>query len=130
MQLMFQATTYSAFTEDQVRIFGLADDPQAPEHYLLLQRAESFDEQDQALGMDSYYLELGGQQMAGYGGVDRLLLEPGQLTLHFSTTQAWCRDLSALVVRWSAELASLEAMAVALEGIFEGCGSLIEVRQG
>nr|BFD41431.1 hypothetical protein FFPRI1PSEUD_29300 [Pseudomonas sp. FFPRI_1] len=128
MKLMFDAVTYSAYTEDEVSILGLADDPAEPGQYLLLQRAQECDEQDRALGMDTYYVELGGQGLAGYGGIDRVQLAPGHLTLQFSQALAWCQGLSSLEVRWRSGLASLEQLEAALQGIFDATGTLIATR--
>jgi hypothetical protein len=126
MSWMFQATTYSAYTEDEVQILGFADDAAQPEHYLLLQRAEDVDEQDVALGMDSYYVELGGQGLAGYGGIERALLAPGRLTLHFSPAVAWCQALPSLEVQWDVELAPVEAVQAALTQMFLDTTTLLQ----
>ncbi|NBF09166.1 Imm10 family immunity protein [Pseudomonas sp. Fl4BN1] len=126
MRWTFDATTYSAYVEDEVRFFGLADDPVEPEHYLLLQRAEAFDEQDRALGMATYYVELAGPGAAGYGGIERVQLAEGQLTLHFSPALSWCQALPSLQVRWNAELATLAQVEMALEGIFIDTDTLIQ----
>lgn len=130
MSLKFHANTYSACTEDEVQILGFADDGQQPEHYLLLQRADCFDEQDRQLGMDTYYVELGGQGVAGYGGIERLQLAPGRLTLHFSRDQAWCRGLPSLEVSWDLGLASVEAVEAAFGEMLLGTDTQIQVQRG
>ena len=127
MSLKFHATGYSACTEDEVQILGFADDGQPPGHYLLLQRAECFDEQDRQLGMDTYHVELGGQAVSGYGGIRQVLLAPGRLTLHFGDSQAWCRGLPSLEISWKPGLASVEDVAMALGAIFLDTDTLIEV---
>lgn len=130
MSFKFHATTYSACTEDEVRILGFADDGQQPGHYLLLQRAECVDEQDRLLGMDTYYVELGGQDVAGYGGIERLQLAPGHLTLHFSSTLDWCRALPNLEVSWDAGLASVEEVEAAFGEMFLGTDTAVQVQHG
>lgn len=125
MNLEFHANTYSAYIEDEVHILGLADDPAQPTHYLLLQRAEDFDEQDEALGMATYHVELGGQGVSGYGGIQQVLLAPGQLTLHFSQAVAWCRSLPSLEIRWETGLLVPDELDAALAGIFNETGTVI-----
>jgi hypothetical protein len=130
MSLKFHANTYSAYTEDDVQILGFADDGQQPEHYLLLQRAECFDEQDRQLGMDTYYVELGGQGVAGYGGIEQLQLAPGRLTLRFSSTLDWCRGLPSLDISWDAGLASVEEVRAALGEMLLGTDTHIQLQPG
>ena len=127
MSFKFHATTYSACTEDEVQILGFADDGQQPGHYLLLQRAECVDEQDRQLGMDTYYVELGGQDVAGYGGIERLQLAPGHLTLHFSSTLDWCRGLPSLEISWEAGLASIEEVEAAFTEMLLGTETRIQL---
>ncbi|KTC37327.1 MAG: Imm10 family immunity protein [Pseudomonas sp.] len=126
MNMQFDATTYNAFVEDEVRILGLADDPAQPGQYLLLQRAEHFDEQDEALGMATYHVELGGQGVSGYGGIEQVLLAPGQLTLHFSQAVAWCRSLPSLEIRWETGLLVPDELEAALTGIFSETSTVIQ----
>lgn len=130
MNLKFHANTYSAYTEDEVQILGFADDGQQPEYYLLLQRAECFDEQDRQLGMDTYYLELGGQGVAGYGGIEQLQLAPGRLTLHFSSTLDWCRGLPSLEISWDAGLASVEEVRAAFSEMLLGTDTRMQLQAG
>lgn len=58
-------------------LVGFADKEHDTAHYLMLQRAfkEDEDEQDEALGMDTYHAEWCGQQNACYGGIARFVLK-------------------------------------------------------
>jgi hypothetical protein len=76
---VFTAIHTGTERDDGVLTTGLAD---ADGGYLTFQLAPlPFDQQDIDLGMDTYHLELNGQEASGYGGVARCTLRAGLLTL-------------------------------------------------
>ncbi|MFJ4347437.1 Imm10 family immunity protein [Pseudomonas sp. NPDC089401] len=93
----FQAACWVAEVEDEVILAGLADHLAQPQLYVLLQRAEAFNEQDRALGMDTYHVEVSGQGGSGYGGLD--VVEVGQDSVVFVFAgEGWCRALGRVRV--------------------------------
>lgn len=60
-----------------------------------IQRSLAFDEQDVALGMDTYCLVRGGA--AHYGGLARYVVSDGSLELYLSTTAAADLELPEVV---------------------------------
>jgi len=64
--LKFKAKVAHASNEEECYMVGFADDAYDITHYILLQKAHSFDEQDIASGMDGEYLEVDGQENSGY----------------------------------------------------------------
>jgi hypothetical protein len=70
--------------------------------YFMLQRAFEFNEQDVALGMDTYYIEWCGQEHSGYGGISQFVLKQGSASgsLHSSPTLP---QQSSLVEIWRSE---------------------------
>lgn len=50
--------------------FGEAEDGEG--HYVLMQLAKEPDDQDRRLGLDGLYLEIDGQEQAGYGVVEQI----------------------------------------------------------
>jgi hypothetical protein len=79
--LEFTAAVISAAVENGTCIVGLADRKIEPEHCIVLQRSLSPDEQDIALGQDTYYIEVCGEEMSGYGGIERATLGTDVLDL-------------------------------------------------
>ena len=62
----FTAKMAYASKEEGYYMVGFADDEYETKEYILLQKAFEFDEQDIALGMDGEYVEINGQENAGY----------------------------------------------------------------
>lgn len=81
----FRAECVAIETPDQqFLLVGFADSEQHPVHYLMLQRALAFDEQDIALGMDSYHVEWCDEAQSGYGGIERCELTAEQVCFRFT----------------------------------------------
>jgi hypothetical protein len=65
-------------------LVGFADELHATDRYLLLQRAFAHDDQDIALGQDTYHVELCDQGQSGYGGIARCVLHRDRLEVFFT----------------------------------------------
>ncbi|MCG8484489.1 MAG: Imm10 family immunity protein [Clostridia bacterium] len=63
--------------------FGDSEIEDQIENYLLIQKANSFDEQDKELEMDSYYIEYNGQENSGYGLCSNVILDKNILVFYF-----------------------------------------------
>lgn len=118
MNIQFAATCYSASSEDDVRVVGFAEREDAPQQFLILQRADEADEQDEALGHDTYHVELGEPAVSGYGGLDEVLIAADKLVLRFSKETPWCAPVSVVEIAISPALVSVDAVAAALGAIF------------
>ncbi|WP_295470814.1 Imm10 family immunity protein [uncultured Pseudomonas sp.] len=118
MNIRFTARCHECFVEDEVLIVGFADSKSDPGDYLILQRAEAFDEQDRRLGMATYYVETAQPGLAGYGGVERVELAAGRLRLVFAPATPWCRDLQQVEILLGPPLDDLDAVERSLAGIF------------
>lgn len=87
MSVKFSAAYYDASAEEAVLTVGFADNADNPQHFLILQRAEEPDEQDKELGQDTYYVEIGNPGMAGYGGIDDVLVTTDKIILRAQARQ-------------------------------------------
>lgn len=118
MNIEFSATCYSAYTEDDVFTVGFADREDDPRHYLILQRAEEPDEQDVALGHDVCYVEIGEPGLAGYGGIDEVLIGTDTLVFTFGQRTPWCEGLRTVEIGISPALGPLEGIEASLRAVF------------
>lgn len=125
MNISFTATFFTTSSEDDVLTVGFADDEYDPHHFLLLQAAAEYDEQDQALGLDTYDVQIGEPELAGYGGVDTVLIASDKLVLCFSANTAWCKDIRQLDIFISSDMAKLDDIENALRAVFAGSPTVI-----
>lgn len=65
-------------------LVGFSDEPEEITHYLLLQRAFEFTDEDVSWGENTYHVEVGGSGFSRYGGVSRIGLYRNHLELNFS----------------------------------------------
>ena len=73
--------------EDGIRVVSLASD----ENYawqLMFQRADAFDDQDRALGQDTYCIVSGWQEGTIYGGIQALSVDGDRVALQLSPDAA------------------------------------------
>lgn len=97
MEHDFQATYWVSEVEDEVILVALADDAAQPQRFILVQRAEEVDEQDVALGMGTYHVEVCGPGRSGYGGLEQVEVGQGQAVFGFAS-QGWCSMLGRVRV--------------------------------
>jgi hypothetical protein len=125
MNISFTATFFTAASEDDVLTVGFADDEYDPRHFLLLQAAAEYDEQDKALGLDTYDVQIGEPELAGYGGVDTVLIAADKLVFCFSDKTPWCKEIRRLDIFISPDMAKLDDMKNALRAVFAGSPTVI-----
>jgi hypothetical protein len=102
-------------------LVGFADQAPDTKTYLLLQRAFAFDEQDVALGMDTYHVEWCGQHTSGYGGISRFQLNPGHAQVTFAPGSPVARGgIARLTIAFQLTAPEHLALQDALRDIFEG----------
>ncbi|MCU1795932.1 hypothetical protein CUU45_01320 [Pectobacterium polaris] len=120
MSVKFPATYYHSSSEEDVLTVGFADSENDPQSFLILQRAEDPDEQDEELGQDTYYVEIGDPGMAGYGGIDDVSITEEKIIFTYSATTNWCKKIKTLEIDISPQLAAIDDIEVSLREIFTG----------
>ena len=63
--------------------FGDNENEEDIENYIIIQRANSFDLQDEKLGMNNYYIEYNDQSNSGYGICEKIILDNNILNFIF-----------------------------------------------
>ncbi|MBN3082142.1 hypothetical protein H4F49_16025 [Pectobacterium polaris] len=120
MSVKFPATYYHSSSEEGVLTVGFADSENDPQSFLILQRAEEPDEQDEELGQDTYYVEIGDPGMAGYGGIDDVSITESKIIFTYSDTTGWCKTIKTLEIGISPQLAAIDDIEASLREIFTG----------
>ncbi|WEF12588.1 Imm10 family immunity protein [Pectobacterium actinidiae] len=118
MNVIFPAAYYDASSEEGVLTVGFADSADDPQHFLILQRAEEPDEQDEELGQDTYYAEIGNPGVAGYGGIDAVLVTANNIIFTCSSTTNWCQKIKTIEIEIEPKLGSLDDIEASLQEIF------------
>ncbi|AOR63699.1 Imm10 family immunity protein [Pectobacterium wasabiae] len=118
MSVKFSAAYYDSSTDEAVLTVGFADNEDNPQHFLILQRAEEPDEQDEELGQDTYYVEIGNPGMAGYGGIDDVLVATNKIIFTCSNTTNWCKTIKTIEIGLTPELGTIDEIDASLRQIF------------
>lgn len=118
MTVEWPASFFSATLEDDVWLVAFADAADEPEHYLVLQRSTECDEQDAALGQDTYHLEISSPALSGYGGVAQVRIEQDRIIFSMDSSVTWCMGLDQLVLLLAPELQDDPAIEQALREVF------------
>ncbi|UYA58774.1 Imm10 family immunity protein [Pectobacterium colocasium] len=118
MNVIFPATYYDSSSEESVSTIGFADSADDPQHFLILQRAEEPDEQDEELGQDTYYVEIGNPNVAGYGGIDAVLVTTNNIIFTCSSTTNWCQKIKTIEIGIEPQLGTPGEIEASLREIF------------
>lgn len=120
----FEAKSVASVHPDhECHLVGFADSHFNTTIYLMLQRAFEFDEQDVALGQDTYHLEWCGEEKSSYGGISRFLLGTDSADVAFFPDVAAALDgMDRLFIKFRLSPSEHGALRGALEQIFEGSG--------
>ena len=118
MTVEWPASFFSTTLEDDVWLVAFANAADEPEHYLLLQRSTECDEQDAALGQDTYHLEISSPALSGYGGVAQVRIEQDRIIFSMDSTITWCAGLDQVVLLLAPELQGDPAIEQALREVF------------
>jgi len=106
METLHARMVFCGEVSDGVLSVMFAEDTTGDGVCLGFQRAATFDEQDRALGMDTYCVTLGTGE-AVYGGVDGWSLAAGLLRLRLSAEAAEVLDLQRdVLIEFDASLAT------------------------
>jgi hypothetical protein len=122
----FEAVVASGYDPSEaVYVAAFADSPSDPSRYLLLQRTARPEEQDIALGHDTYHVEWCDQGRSTYGGIEAFFLGTGSAQMAFTPHAATeLGGLEELSVTFTLSAEEHEALRQALEAIFAGTGRL------
>ncbi|GKW04058.1 Imm10 family immunity protein [Pectobacterium carotovorum] len=118
MSVRFPAAYYNASSEEGILTVGFADNEDDPQHFLILQRAEEPDEQDEELGQDTYYVEIGNPGVAGYGGIDAVLVTTNKIIFTCSGTTSWRKEIETIEIEISPQLGAIDNIESSLRKIF------------
>ncbi|WP_347902933.1 Imm10 family immunity protein [Pseudomonas purpurea] len=119
MQLEFCARYFESSEEDDVLIVGFADSTEDdPQQYLVLQRSCEHDEQDEALGQDTYHVEIASPALSGYGGIEDVCVRPDRITFTMAASTPWCVGFHTIEIALAADLQRNEAIGQALQALF------------
>ena len=122
---LFHATCLAAIKDEFGWVVGLADREFGTRRYLQFQRADVSDVRDQALGMDTYYVEKDDQSNSCYGGIESIVLSANsiQMKLDNTASQSLALDESVLIT-FDADEQSLVRFRRGLRAVFAGTGIL------
>ncbi|MCC5069947.1 Imm10 family immunity protein [Xanthomonas campestris] len=108
-------------------VVGFADNDLDTGTYLMLQRALEHDEQNGALGMDTFYVEWCGEENSRYGGISRFELRPNSAEVIFEQDSLkWENSLWHLTISFHLDSEKFLVLREALSRIFLGSDCLRE----
>jgi len=81
-------------TENGLYVIGFYEQEDGGGKYLLLQRANRFDEQDRALGMDKAHVQLSDESRSCYGGISEISVSHDGIRFSFDEKAAIALDLN------------------------------------
>ncbi|WP_244814033.1 Imm10 family immunity protein [Caballeronia sp. Lep1P3] len=120
MKLKFTAGDVSYALEDGIHMLSLVDDPSSPHDYVIFQRGTDFDDQDRALGQDTYYVEIAENGVAGYGGVASISYRDRALEIRLEGNAKWRQRLELVEVEFKTSSAQSEMLKQGLLNVFAG----------
>ena len=120
MTITFHAHCVAVEDMGDFWLVGLADERLGTRQYLMLQRAREHDEQDVALGMDTYHVERDDQRWSCYGGVERFELHRDRVVVRFTTSGATCLRAEGMEISFSVSDGRFDELASGLQRIFRG----------
>lgn len=126
-KLEFQSKMVSIDEQDDAYIVSLADDAMEPEHYIILQRSTNDEEQDNDLGLGTYFLEVCGSNGSGYGGIKSAELRRDQLELTLVQPNDYLDGVEKIVVRFQLPKQKRDALAKQLALIFRDSDCVLRV---
>ena len=118
---LFHATCIAAVEDEVGWIVGLADHELDTKQYLHFQRGHADDAQDQALGLDTYYVERDDQSTSCYGGIERIDLGTNAIKLRLDDagSQSLRLDKNVLIT-FDADEKALDRFRRGLIAVFAG----------
>ena len=118
---LFHATCVVAIEDESGWVVGLADDEFDTNHYIQFQRAHVFDEQDKALGLDTYYVEKDDQSNSCYGGIESIDLRADSIQMNLDEAGAQSLGLDkAVLITFDTDEQTLDRFRKGLTAVFAG----------
>lgn len=122
---LFHANCVAIVDDDYSRIVGFADRQFDTKQYLQFQLSRMSDAQDQALGLDTYYVEKDDQSNSCYGGIESFDLHANMITLRLDDVGSQRLDLDKVVlITFDADDKTLSELRRGLATIFSGTDTL------
>jgi hypothetical protein len=126
--LEFWAKAVVSSFEDDTHTVAFADSDRHPKQYVILQKSDVFDEQDRALHLDTYYVEICGQDTSFYGGIVECVLSEDQLKLALDAAKNRT-SLAQIIVLRDVEKQVWANVRDGLERIFDGTNVRVRAEQ-
>ncbi|MFJ3449414.1 Imm10 family immunity protein [Pseudomonas sichuanensis] len=120
MNKQFTATYFNASREEDVLTVGFADSHEEPSEFIILQRSDENDDQDESLGQDTYYAEVGNPGVAGYGGIQKVEIFVDRVVFSFVKACGWVKPISTVQINISSSVVEVDEVFSALNDIFMG----------
>lgn len=122
---LFHASCVAAGDGEFSKIVGFADQQFDTKRYLQFQLSRTSDAQDQALGLDTYYVEKDDQSNSCYGGIESIDLYANKITLKLDEVGSQCLDLDKeVLITFDADDKTLVELRSGLATIFSGTDAL------
>lgn len=118
---LFHASCVAVVDDEYSRIVGFADRQFDTKRYLQFQRSRMSDAQDQALGLDTYYVEKDDHSNSCYGGIESIDLHANTIALRLDDEGSQRLDLDKVVlITFDADDKTLGELRSGLATIFSG----------
>ncbi|AZL72078.1 Imm10 family immunity protein [Pseudomonas oryziphila] len=120
MDKQFTAICFNFSREEDALIVGFADSHDEPSEFIILQRSDEIDDQDEDLGQDTYYVEVGSPGVAGYGGLKKVEIFVDKVVFSFVEAYGWVKSLNSVQVNISSSIVESEEIFLALNDVLMG----------
>ena len=122
---LFHANFVAIIDDDHSKIVGFADRQFNTKRYLQFQLSLRSDAQDQALGLDTYYVEKDDQSNSCYGGIQSVDLHANMITLRLDDLGSQRLDMDKVaLITFDADDKALSELRSGLATIFSGTDTL------
>ena len=120
---LFHATVVTAIEDEVGWVVSLADHEHNARQYLQFQRGHVSDSQDQALGLDTYYVEKDVQSNSCYGGIKTVDLSTDAIKLRFDDAGSQSLKLEKnILIKFDVDEQTLARFRKGLTTVFAGTG--------
>ncbi len=123
MSYRFDARHIVTQDDGSVVMVGFADDEFEPTHFVILQKAHEYDEQDTQTGMDKIHISVADGSRAKYGGIDTVQISDGVVHIALSDEAKSALSIDgAIEVVCTADHADFEEAKLQLRKMCEADG--------
>ena len=122
---LFHANCVAVVDDEFSRIVGFADRQFDTKRYLQFQLSDEGDEHDEALGLNTYYVEKDDQSNSCYGGIESIDLHTNTIRIKLNDVGSQRLDLDRVVlITFDADEETLGELRSGLTTIFSGTNIL------